>query len=133
MAVLGDTSTHRLHRSLPLAGQCALVTGASRGIGRAIAIRLAERGADLGLVQRGEAAETVAAITALGRRAMVVQADLADHAAAEQAVEAVADGLGRLDIAVCNAGIIHRQPALEVSLADWQRVIDINLTAVFVI
>jgi 2-deoxy-D-gluconate 3-dehydrogenase len=121
-----------LDRSLPLAGQCALVTGASRGIGQAIAITLAERGADLGLVQRSEAAETVAAITALGRRAMIVRADLGDHNVAEQAVATVADGLGRLDIAVCNAGIIHRQPALEVSLADWQRVLDVNLTAVFV-
>ena len=117
----------------PLLGQAALVTGASRGIGRAIALELARQGADLGLVQRGDADDVAAAIGALARRAVVVRADLEDPTSAEEAVEAVAAGLGRLDIAVCNAGTVHRQPSLEVSLADWRRVVDVNLVSGFVV
>ncbi len=116
-----------------LAGQAALVTGAGRGIGRATAIVLARLGADIGLVQRGDAAETVREIEALGRRAIVVQADMADAEAAEGSVDEVADALGRLDIAVCNAGQIDRTPALDVTLENWRRVIDVNLTAAFAV
>ncbi len=117
----------------PLLGQAALVTGASRGIGRAIALELARQGADVGLVQRGDAGDVAAAISALARRAVVVRADLEDPTSAEEAVEAVAAGLGRLDIAVCNAGTVHRQPSLEISLADWRRVVDVNLVSGFVV
>ena len=117
----------------PLEGRCAVVTGASQGIGRAVALRLARQGCDLGLVQRGAAAATTQAITALGRRAEVVRADLARAERGEEAVEAVAERLGRLDIAVCNAAITHRQPALEVPLDAWRRVIEVNLTSVFAV
>jgi 2-dehydro-3-deoxy-D-gluconate 5-dehydrogenase len=115
----------------PLLGEVALVTGASRAIGRAIALELARRGADLGLVQNSNAADTAEAVERLGRRAAVVQADLLDLAAAESAVETVARTLGRLDIAVCNAGIVQREPALDVSLEDWKRVVDLNLVSTF--
>lgn len=115
----------------PLAGEVALVTGASRGIGRAIALRLARLGADVGLVQRGDAAETVRDVEAEGRRAAVVRADLADPEAAEAAVDEVARALGRLDVLVCNAGAIHREPALEVALATWQRIVALNLVSTF--
>ncbi len=114
-----------------LAGEVALVTGASRGIGRAIAIELARRGADLALVQRGDAAETVAAIEELGRRAHVVRADLDDPERAERAVGEAAAAAGRLDILVANAGAIHREDALSVSLADFRRVVHLNLVSVF--
>jgi 2-dehydro-3-deoxy-D-gluconate 5-dehydrogenase len=117
----------------PLEGRCALVTGASQGIGQAVALRLARQGCDLGLVQRGEAAATTQAITALGRRAEVVRADLAAAEQGEAAVAAVAERLGRLDIVVCNAATTHRQPALEVPLQDWRRVIEVNLTSVFAV
>jgi 2-deoxy-D-gluconate 3-dehydrogenase len=116
-----------------LAGEVALVTGASRGIGRAIAVTLARLGADVGLVQRGEAAATVAEIDALGRRAHVVEADLADPEAAERAVAEVGGALGRLDVCICNAGIIHRDAALDVSLADFQRVLTVNVAAPFAV
>ena len=115
----------------PLTGEVALVTGASRGIGRAVALELARLGADLGLVQRGDAADVVAEIQGLGRRAVVMQADLRDPEAAESAVETVVGELGHLDIAVCNAGTVHREPALEVSLDDWKRVVDLNLVSSF--
>jgi len=114
-------------------GEVALVTGASRGIGRAIALDLARRGVDLGLVQRGEAADVVAEIERLGRQAVVVQADLGDFGAAEAAVEKVANELGRLDIVVANAGTVHREPAVEVSLDEWRRVVDVNLVSPFVV
>ena len=115
----------------PLAGEVALVTGASRGIGRAVALELARRGADVGLVQRGDATDTVAAIEQLGRRVHVVQADLADPTRAESAVDETAEALGGLDVLVASAGTIHREPALTVSLDDWRRIIDLNLTGVF--
>ena len=115
----------------PLAGEVALVTGASRGIGRAVALELARLGSDLGLVQRGDAAGTVAGVEALGRRAHVVRADLGDAGAAERAVDEVADALGRLDVLVANAGTIHREPALEVSLEDFRRVLEVNLVGAF--
>jgi 2-deoxy-D-gluconate 3-dehydrogenase len=114
-----------------LAGEAALVTGASRGIGRAIALELARLGADVALVQRGDAAETTAAVEALGRRAVTVRADLGHPAAAERAVGEAAEALGRLDVLVANAGVIHREPALSVSLDDFARVLGLNVTGVF--
>ncbi len=107
------------------------MTGASRGIGRAIALGLARRGYDLALVQRGEAAETVREAEALGGRAVVVRADLEHAEAGAEAVAEAAASLGRLDVLVANAGIIKRQPALEVSLEDFRRVLEVNLTAAF--
>lgn len=117
----------------PFTGEVALVTGASRGIGRTIAVELARLGADIGLVQASPGETVVGEIEGLGRRAHVVVADLLDPAAAEGVVEEVASTLGRLDVAVCNAGAIHREPALEVSLDDWQRVVDLNLTSTFAV
>ena len=116
---------------VPLAGEVALVTGASRGIGRAVALELARLGADVACVQRGDAAGTAAAIEALGRRAHVVRADLSDAEAAAPAVAEVAATMGRLDVLVANAGTIHRQDALEVSLADFRRIVELNLVSVF--
>ena len=116
-----------------LAGEAALVTGASRGIGRAVATALAALGADVGLLQRGVADETIAAVEALGRRAHPVAVDLADPEAAERAVDEVAGALGRLDVCVVNHGVIDRRPALDVPVDDFRRVVEINLVAAYAV
>lgn len=116
-----------------LRGEAALVTGATRGIGRAIAVALARLGADVGLVQRGDAADVVAEVERLGRRAVVVRADLGDPAAGERAVDEVADALGRLDVCVANAGLIDRDPALDAPLDAIRRIIDVNLVGAFAV
>ena len=114
-----------------LGGRVALVSGASRGVGQAIAATLAGLGADIGMVQRTEARDTVKVVEAAGRRSAVIRADLADPAAAAAAVGRVADALGRLDACICNAGTIHRQPALDVPLETWTQVVTVNLVSVF--
>ena len=96
-------------------------------------MRLATLGADVGLVQRSDAAETAAEVRKRGRGTCVVQADLGDADGCERAVAGVVDELGRLDVAVCNAGAMVRAPALELELEDWRRVIDVNLTGAFVV
>jgi 2-deoxy-D-gluconate 3-dehydrogenase len=113
-----------------LAGKAALVTGASRGLGKAVALRLGADGADLALVQRGDATETVAA---LGRDAVVERCDLQRAEDAELAVERAFQRLGRLDICVCNAGSIQRQPALDVAIEDFRRIIELNLVSTFAV
>jgi 2-deoxy-D-gluconate 3-dehydrogenase len=116
-----------------LLGEVALVTGASRGIGRAIAVALGRLGADVALVQRGDAAEAVSELQGIGRRAVAVRADLADPRAAEAAVADVVSALGRLDVCVCNAGVINREPALDGSRDEFERVLAVNVTSAFAV
>jgi 2-deoxy-D-gluconate 3-dehydrogenase len=118
---------------LPLAGKAAVVTGASRGIGRAIALRLARDGADIGLLQRSDATDVAGEISDLGRRAHVVRVDLEQLEEGERAVDAAAEVLGRLDIAIVNAGRIVRRPALELPLDEWERTLAVNLTSAFTV
>jgi 2-dehydro-3-deoxy-D-gluconate 5-dehydrogenase len=118
---------------LPLAGKAAVVTGASRGIGRAIALRLARDGADIGLLQRSDATDVAGEISDLGRRAHVVRVDLEQPEEGERAVDAAAEVLGRLDIAIVNAGRIVRRPALELPLDEWERTLAVNLTSAFTV
>jgi 3-oxoacyl-[acyl-carrier protein] reductase len=118
----------------PLSGQVALVTGASRGIGRAIAESLALGGATVvvNYARSAEAAEgLVATITAAGGQAWSHQADVADEQAVEAMVKAVLEKEGRLDVLVNNAGITRDGLLMRMKTADWQSVIDLNLTGVF--
>jgi len=115
-----------------LTGKVALVTGASRGIGRAIAERLAQQGATVVAVARGEnAAATVAAITERGGRGEMVGMDVTDRAALEKLPGTVVERYGRLDILVNNAGITRDQLLMRMKREDWDAVLDTNLTAAF--
>ena len=118
---------------LRLDGRVALVTGASRGLGQAMALGLAEAGADIAALDIEDVAQTGKAVTALGRRFMPIQCNLRNALVAElhQVVERVVAELGRLDILINNAGIIRRAPAIEFSEADWDDVLQINLKALF--
>ncbi|MEV6827531.1 SDR family oxidoreductase [Amycolatopsis sp. NPDC051102] len=119
---------------MTLDGKVALVTGGSRGIGAATALRLAEDGADVALtyVHNAErAAEVVDKIKALGRRALAIQADSADAAAVSAAVSAVVAEFGRLDVLVNNAGVGFVGAFGETSLEDVDRVLAVNVRGVF--
>ncbi|MEV6615757.1 SDR family oxidoreductase [Streptomyces sp. NPDC051051] len=117
-----------------LNGKVALVTGGSRGIGAATAVRLAHEGADVALtyVNGKEAAgDVVRAVEALGRRAVALRADSADAAESAGAVGAAAEALGGLDVLVNNAGIGVLGPLEDLSLADVDRVLAVNVRGVF--
>ncbi|MWC27888.1 2-dehydro-3-deoxy-D-gluconate 5-dehydrogenase KduD [Paenibacillus sp. MMS18-CY102] len=115
-----------------LSGQSAIVTGAARGLGQALAIALAEAGADVTLVTNSSPAdETKQAIERIGRRAIVVKADVSDQASLPGIVDNAKAAFGRIDILVNNAGIIRRAPAAEHAFADWQAVLATNLDSVF--
>ncbi len=119
--------------SFSLAGKNALVTGGTRGIGRALALALAEAGADVALLDRSGGGETTGEIAELGRRSLGLTVDLLDASATELegAVGQVVDAFGGIDILVNNAGIIRRAPAVEHPAEDWDDVLNVNLSAVF--
>lgn len=118
----------------PLAGQIALVTGASRGIGRAIAEALASAGARVVVNYASSpeaAAEVVGEIEAAGGQAWAHQANVASEAEVETMVKAVLEREGRIDVLVNNAGITRDGLLMRMKTTDWQSVIDLNLTGVF--
>lgn len=116
-----------------LQDQVALVTGGGRGIGRATALRLAHEGAEIAIIDvDGETAEaTSREINALGRRAAFRIADVSDHASIGATVQELVQELGRLDVLVNNAGVETRSPFLEITPAEWERQIAVNLTGTF--
>lgn len=119
--------------SLSLAGKNVIVTGSSRGIGKALAVALAEAGADIVSVARNGklAEETAALVRDLGRTAVTIEADVTT----DEGIAAVIDGtmaeFGRIDVLMNNAGDCVHKPALEVTREEYRRVMDLNLEAVF--
>jgi NAD(P)-dependent dehydrogenase (short-subunit alcohol dehydrogenase family) len=116
-----------------LTGQVALVTGAARGLGRAISLALAHAGADvaLGLREAGTADALAAEIESMGRRVTSVPMDVRDLAQVGPAVDAVVDQFGRLDILVNNAGLGPSNPAEDVTEADFDLTMDVNVKGLF--
>jgi 2-dehydro-3-deoxy-D-gluconate 5-dehydrogenase len=114
-----------------LAGKVAVVTGASRGLGQAIALALAEAGADIAAVSTGDAVATGEHVQSLGRRFLALQADLSTLQPIAGIVDDTVAQLGAIDILVNNAGLIRRADAVDFSEADWDAVVDVNLKSAF--
>ena len=115
-----------------LTGKCAFVTGASRGIGRVIAVALADAGADVALVARsaGGLAETAEAIAAVGRKALVIPTDVTGQEAVADAAAQAIDQLGHVDIVVNNAGGSNFMvPFRDLRLTGWDKLIQLNLSS----
>lgn len=117
-----------------LAGQCAVVTGAARGIGRAIAAALAGAGADIAIVDRADpemAAETIAQVEACGRKALFCYGDVTDYAGCEALVKQISADFGKIDILVNNAGITKDMLMPQMGEAEFDAVISVNLKGAF--
>jgi len=122
---------------MSLAGKAALVTGASRGIGRAIALALGKAGADVAVNYHRDAeaaAAVVKELEAMGRRTSALQADVGDRRATLRLVDEAIETLGRLDVLVHNAAMSFGAKAVaDITWEDWSRLMDVNLHSVFVI
>ena len=115
-----------------LTGKVAVVTGAASGIGRAIALRLAGEGCDVGIVDVAASAEAaVEEVRSLGRRCSAVTADVSDYTAVEAAARSLASEFGRIDILVNNAGVVHIERIVDMPIEAWRRVQAINSDGVF--
>ncbi len=124
----------RLAGMIDLTDRAAVVTGGSRGIGKAIALRLAQQGADICFSYRGNAdaaAATVGEIEELGKRALSVQADVTRPEAAEELIKAALEALGKVDILVNNAGITRDDLIMRMSPDAWRDVLETNLFGAF--
>jgi 3-oxoacyl-[acyl-carrier protein] reductase len=119
---------------IDLTGKCAVITGGSRGIGRAIALRLAQQGADVAFSFRGNADAahaTQADIAALGRQAIAIQADVALPESADALIKEALEFLGKVDILVNNAGVTRDDLIMRMSVDAWREVLETNLFGAF--
>jgi 3-oxoacyl-[acyl-carrier protein] reductase len=119
-----------------LLGKVALVTGASRGIGRAVALALGEAGVEVAVnyhTQESAAQETCERVRGFGRRAMAIRADVSQAAEVAELVRAVEEGLGPVEILVNNSGITRPQPLDEITEKDWDELLDTNLKSMFLL
>jgi 3-oxoacyl-[acyl-carrier protein] reductase len=119
---------------IDLSGKTALVTGGSRGIGRAIVLRLATQGADVAFTYKGNAtaaAETVSAVEGLGRTALAIQADASEPESAEGVVKQAIGAFGKIDILVNNAGVTRDDLIMRMSPEAWREVLETNLFGAF--
>jgi NAD(P)-dependent dehydrogenase (short-subunit alcohol dehydrogenase family) len=118
-----------------LAGKVAVITGASRGLGRAMAIELGGAGAKLALVARDRAKleETAAETAKVGAESAIFVTDVTDEVAVSALEKEVAGRFGRVDILINNAGVNVRKPVVEYSMEEWRKVLDTNLTSVFLL
>lgn len=114
-----------------LTGKTALVTGASKGLGFAMALALAEAGANIANACIGDGEDLKKAVEKLGRKYFYIKADLSNPSIATDVVEKVSKSLGAIDILVNNAGIIRRAPITEFTEKDWDDVMNVNIKAVF--
>src|SRR5262245_8599290 len=136
-SIVNRQSTIYNHQSMiidkfKLDNRIALVTGAATGLGQAIAIALAEAGADVACHGNSRSPEsTCEAISRMGRRTFAVNGDLAKKETPAFLIEKTVNQFGRLDVLVNNAGTIRRAPAFDYSQDDWTTVIEVNLSAVF--
>lgn len=119
----------------PLLGRTAMVTGAGRGLGRAMALALADSGADVVLASRseGQLADVADEVKERGRRALAVPTDVTDAAAVERLTDAALAEFGRLDVLVNNSGIIASTPLLEQAPEEWDRVMATNVRGTFLV
>jgi 2-deoxy-D-gluconate 3-dehydrogenase len=114
-----------------LEGKVALVTGANTGLGQAVAVALAEAGADIAAAGRSAPTETQALVEATGRKFLSIKADFGSIEPVQRVVDETVSVFGKIDILVNNAGIIRRADSIEFSEADWDAVMDTNLKVVF--
>jgi len=120
-----------MKNSFDLTGKVAIVTGGFQGLGRGMAIGLAQAGADVVLVDRAEALETASVIQSFGRKSLTVAADLMSITAIPSIVQRTIETFGKVDILINNAGTIRRTPAIDYSEKDWDEVMAVNSKTVF--